>query len=96
MLAAGWTREVAVAVFGGGEFDMTNVPPGEEATLTAVAIFGGVDIIVDQGTQVTMSGFSLFGSREVEVEVGDGPPVAVRAIAIFGGVDVKPGALAPQ
>ena len=67
MLSSGWTKETAVAFAGGGEFDLTGVVPGENAQLTAVAIFGGIDIIVDEGTQVTMSGFSLFGSREVKV-----------------------------
>ena len=90
MLAPGWTKEIALAFFGGGDFDLTGVTPGENARLTAIAIFGGIDIIVDQGTQVTMSGFNLFGGREVTVEAGDGPRVAVRAVAVFGSVEVKP------
>jgi hypothetical protein len=39
-LAPGWQRETAVAVFGGGEFDLTAAPPGPNARLTAVAILG--------------------------------------------------------
>ena len=90
MLAPGWTRETALALFGGGDFNLTGVTPGEDAQLTAIAIFGGIDIIVDQGTQITMSGFNLLGGRAVTVEAGDGPHVAVRAVAIFGGIEVKP------
>ena len=90
MLAPGWTKETAVAIAGGGEFDLTDVAPGEDAQLTAVAVFGGIDIVVDEGTQVTMSGFSLFGSREVTVVASDGPVLHVRAFALFGGVEVKP------
>ena len=47
MLAPGWTKETAVALAGGGDFDLTGVEPGENARLTAVAVFGGIDIIVD-------------------------------------------------
>ena len=90
MLSPGWTRETAVAVAGGGEFDLTDIAPGENAHLTAVAIFGGIDVIVDEGTQVTMTGFRLFGSREVTVVAGDGPAIQVRAFALFGGVEVRP------
>ena len=89
VLASGWTRETAIAVFGGGEFDLTGVVPGEGARLTAVAVLGGIEIKVDPGTKVTMSGFSLFGGREVKVRPGDGPPIALRAFAVLGGVEVK-------
>jgi len=88
-LAGGWTKETAVAALGGGEFDLTGIEPGDGARLTAVAILGGIDIFVDEGTQVTMSGFSLFGSRDIDVKAGDGSAIAVRAYAILGGVDIK-------
>jgi hypothetical protein len=90
LLASGWTKETAIAFFGGGDFDLTAVEPGSNARLTAIAIFGSVDVRVSDGTQVTMSGASLFGSRKVEVEAGDGPPIHVRGIAVFGSVDVEP------
>lgn len=89
MLAPGWTKETSLALLGGGEFNLANIAPGDDARLTAVAIFGGIDIIVDQGTQVTMTGFSLFGSRKVTVTAGEGPSLTVHAVAIFGGVEVK-------
>ncbi len=90
MLADGWTKETALALLGGGEFDLTGVTHGEGARLTAVAIFGGVDVIIDEGAKVTMSGFSLFGGREVTVPAGDGPAVKIRAVAVFGSVKVRP------
>ena len=89
MLAPGWTKETAVAILGGGVFNLTGVTPGENATLTAIAFFGGIEVVVDEGVAVTMSGFSLFGGREVTVEAGDGPPMSVRAFSFFGGVSVK-------
>ena len=89
MLASGWTKETALAFAGGGEFDLSEVTPGAGAQLTAIAVFGGIDIVVDEGTQVTMDGFSMFGSREVEVVPTDGPAIHIRAYAIFGSVEVK-------
>ena len=90
MLAAGWKKETAIALAGGGDFDLTGIEPGENARLTAVAIFGGIDVVVDDNTNVTMGGFSMFGSREVTVSGGDGPTIRVRAFALFGGIDVAP------
>jgi hypothetical protein len=90
LLAGGWTKETAIAFFGGGDFDLTDVQPGPNAQLTAVAIFGSVDVRVAEGTQVTMSGASLLGSRKVKVPTGSGPELRVRGIAVFGHVDVLP------
>lgn len=88
-LAPGWTKETAVAVFGGGELDLRSAPPGESARLTAVAVLGGVEVKVAPGTRVTMSGLSFLGGRDVKIEPGDGPEIRVHAVAILGGVEVK-------
>jgi hypothetical protein len=87
--APGWTKETVVAVLGGGELDLTSSPPGPDARLTAIAVFGGVELIVPRGSRVSLSGFSLFGGRDVEIEQGDGPELKLHAVAVFGGVDVK-------
>jgi hypothetical protein len=50
---------------------------------------GGIKIIVDEGTRVTMSGFSLLGHRKAAVVAGDGPTIHLRAVAIFGQVEVE-------
>lgn len=89
----GWTKETLVAVLGGGEVDLTASPPEGEGRLTAIALFGGIEILVPPGTSVSMSGASIFGGRSVKVSEGEGPKIRLRAIAIFGGVEVKePGA----
>ena len=44
----------------------------------------------DDNTNVTMGGFSLFGSRSVKVSGGDGPTIRIRGFVLFGGIDVKP------
>jgi len=90
LLAHGWTKETAVAFFGGGDFDLSEVEPGEHARLTAVAVLGSVDIRVAADAQVTMTGGSLFGSRKVKVPTGSGPAVHVRGIAVLGHVNVLP------
>ena len=87
--APGWTRETAVAFLGGGELDLAASQPGAEAQLTAVAAFGGIDVLVPQGGRVSLSGLSLFGGRQLELEPGDGPLIRIRAYALFGGVNVK-------
>lgn len=89
MLAPGWVKQTALAFLGGGDFDLTGVAPGAGARLTAIAVFGGIDIVVDEGTHVTMDGFSLFGSRDVEVVPADGSAIHIRSYAIFGSVEVK-------
>lgn len=88
-LPPGWTRETAVAILGGGQFDLTSSPPGPQARLTAVSLLGGVEITVPPGSRVRMSGLSLLGGREVEVNPGEGPEFRLHAVAILGGVTVK-------
>jgi hypothetical protein len=87
--AAGWRRETAIAVLGGGEVDLASAPPGEDARLTAVAVLGGVTVTVPPGSRIALSGLSLLGGRDVRVPPGDGPEIRVRAVAILGGVEIK-------
>jgi hypothetical protein len=87
--APGWTKETLLAIFGGGEVDLTTAPPGEDARLTVVAILGGIDLYVLPGSRISLSGLSLFGGRDINVTPGDGPSFRLRAFAFLGGVDVK-------
>nr|MDT0666223.1 hypothetical protein [Micromonospora sp. DSM 115978] len=67
--------------------------PTGEVTINAVAVMGGIDIVLPEGVDVHVSGLSLMGGREVKV--ADGPPtpgfpvVHVRAFAVMGGITVK-------
>jgi hypothetical protein len=94
MLASGWTREAALSIFGSEEFDLTQVDPSRDSQFTAIAIFGRITAVVEEGSRVAMSGFNLFGRREVKVSPGDGPDMRVRAIPVFGRIEVvgQPGA----
>ncbi len=88
-LAAGWKRETLIGVLGGGTVDLTEAPPEGTGVLTAVAVLGGIEILVPHGTSVAMSGLGLFGGRTVKVTGSGGPSIRLRAYAIFGGVEVK-------
>ena len=82
------------AVLGGATLDLreAHVVPG--ARVDALALFGGVDVIVPDGTRVNLHGLPIFGGYG-DKTVGDGrlpddaPTVDVSATAIFGGVEVK-------
>lgn len=62
--------------------------------MDALALFGGVDVIVPPGWRVELGGLPVFGGYEDKTS-GDGdvpadaPVLKVAATAIFGGVDVK-------
>jgi hypothetical protein len=82
------------AVFGGATLDMRDAQLDPGATVDALALFGGVDVIVPPGWRVELGGLPLFGGYDDKTGGnGDLPPDApvlkVEATAIFGGVDVK-------
>jgi hypothetical protein len=87
-------RETAVAVFGGIGLDYREAELSPEPLqLRAFVLFGGIDVVVPEGVRVEMSGFSLFGGRDVRAEgslAGPSAPVLrVQAVAVFGGISVK-------
>src|SRR3954452_10544866 len=57
-----------VAVFGDIDLDLrqATMPAGESA-ITAVAPFGNIDVLVPEGVEVDVSGFTLFGSKKISV-----------------------------
>jgi hypothetical protein len=91
----GWTHETMLSILGGAELDLSGSPPGEDALLRAVAILGGVKIMVAPGTRVSVGGFSLLGGRDVKVsQAGEGPAVKMSLWAFLGGVEVREGEVA--
>ena len=57
----------AVAVMGGCDMDLRRAEiEGPEVEITAVAFWGGVKIIVPEGFDVELRGFSLMGGRELQ------------------------------
>jgi hypothetical protein len=82
------------AVFGGATLDMREARLDPGATVDALALFGGVDVIVPQGWRVDLGGLPIFGGYDDKTTAAgdlspDAPVLRVAATAIFGGVDVK-------
>jgi uncharacterized protein DUF1707/cell wall-active antibiotic response 4TMS protein YvqF len=84
----------AVAFMGGGDIDLRDaLIESDTITITAVAVMGGIDVIVPDGVEVDATGFAFMGGRSVRAGRKPPPPgaprVRVRAFALMGGVDVK-------
>ena len=82
------------AVLGGATLDMREAHLDPGASVDALALFGGVDVIVPPGWRVELGGLPIFGGYEDKTGgngdlPADAPVLKVAATAIFGGVDVK-------
>ena len=85
----------AFAMMAGVDLDLREaVFTAPEVVITAVAVMGGIDIVVDAHTQVVIDGIGIMGAFEqardrVAPEVGPGSPVVrVKGLALMGGVTV--------
>jgi class 3 adenylate cyclase len=79
---------------GGCDLDLRRAEiEGPEIEITAVAFWGGVQIIVPEGFDVELRGFSFMGGRSLRTRdipiVPGSPRIVVRGFAVMGGVDVK-------
>jgi hypothetical protein len=89
-----FTHADVSAIFGGATLDLREAHVDREASVDALALFGGVDVLVPKGWRVAMGGTPILGGCEDKTE-GDGelpadaPLLNVHATAIFGGVGVK-------
>jgi hypothetical protein len=87
-------RSVALAVLGGVDLDLRDaIIDGDELVLTAVAVLGGIDIVVPEGVEVHVSGFAVLGGNDHDegtalVRPG-GPVIHIRAYSLLGGIDVE-------
>ncbi|MCU1461284.1 MAG: hypothetical protein JWO37_1359 [Acidimicrobiales bacterium] len=84
----------AFALMGGVGIDLRNAElTGPTIDISAVAIMGGIEIIVPEGVPVEVSGLAIMGGKEVklrDVPVRPGLPlVRVKAFAFWGGVVVR-------
>ncbi len=90
----------AVAVLGSVVVDLTEVdldPDGrgvpEELVVVAVAVLGGVEVLVPEGVAVDLGGFAVLGGKDTRVPASTpgaaGPVVRVQARAVLGGVTVR-------
>jgi hypothetical protein len=83
------TADQGAAVFGSR---VVQVPPGESSVRVGV-LFGSTKVVVPDGTHVTTSGTTIFGSTNCDEACAPGPPgaaqVQVSARGAFGSVQVK-------
>jgi len=83
-----------VAVFGDCVLDISEATiDRSEVVISAVSMFGNIQIIVPEGIEVDMQGLALFGDRSQQSNgptLPGSPVVVVRALAIFGDVRVRP------
>ncbi|MFE9772937.1 DUF1707 domain-containing protein [Streptomyces sp. NPDC005931] len=92
-----WTaprRFNCFAFWGGGEIDLREAYFADrEIVINAVAIMGGVDVIVPPGVEVVVRGIGVMGGfdhREEDVPGDPGAPrVIVTGFAFWGGVGVQ-------
>ncbi len=89
-----WRRTRVVAVMGGSNLDLREAEiDGPEIEITAVALMGGIDVIVSNGVEVDLSGFAVMGANGGPGGSGPrhrgAPVVRVRAYSLMGGVNVK-------
>jgi class 3 adenylate cyclase len=87
-------RTTAIAVMGGCDMDLRHAEiDGSEIVITAVAFWGGIRIIVPEGFDVELEGFSFMGGRDLKLRnvplIPGSPRIRVRGFAIMGGIDVR-------
>lgn len=81
----------ATCIFGGGILDLSDaVLTSYETVITAVCLFGGLEIVVPDGMAVRNEGVAVFGGHSVPESTPPpgAPTLVVKGAAIFGGVDI--------
>jgi hypothetical protein len=83
-----------LTVFGGAELDFRDaVLPGNEVTLRATSVLGGVEITVPPDMRVIDNGTAILGGRDMKggpEDVGpDSPVLRIEGICVLGGIEVK-------
>ena len=84
----------ALAIMGGCEIDLRQAEIDfPEITISAVAIMGGIDIVVPEGVAVEVKGIPLMGGFESRVKsaprLPGTPLIRVTGLAFMGGVTVR-------
>ncbi len=79
------------AIFGGASIDLRKANLKDETAIKAVAIFGGVDILLPQDVNVKVKSVPIFGgvSNKISNNNDNKKTVYIEATAVFGGVTIK-------
>ena len=91
-----WRRDdnVALSLFGDVELELSeDAVKIRDVRIVAISPFGDIDLTVPDGTEVDVSGFTIFGSKRITVrETGGRRPaftVRLRAFSLFGSIKVR-------
>jgi class 3 adenylate cyclase len=84
----------AVAVMGGCDLDLRHAEiDGPEVVITAFAFWGGIKVVVPEGFDVELAGFSFMGGRSLRTRdvpiVPGSPRIVIRGFAVMGGIEVR-------
>lgn len=79
------------AVFGGLDYDLSNITIKKDCVINCVAIFGGIDIIAPKNVNIMVKSASLFGGVSNKKHQNDEKTktIYINASCIFGGVEIK-------
>jgi uncharacterized protein DUF1707 len=86
-------KVTAICVMGGGTLDLRGAEiDGDELTITAVAVMGGLDIYVPDTVEVESGGLAIMGGNDHRGSTRPARPgapvVRVQAYSLMGGIDV--------
>jgi len=86
-------RVEAYALMGGAVVDLQRDDLPARIDVHAVAVMGGIEVLVPRGVEVHLSGLSLMGGRETSVDPPrpGAPVVTVQGFALMGAIEVKHG-----
>ena len=88
------SRVTVVAVMGGCHLDFRGAEiDADEVHVTAVAVMGGIDIVVPEGIDVVLDGLPIMGGKSAQLKdvptLPGSPKIYVHAYPIMGGVNVR-------
>lgn len=85
----------AIAVMGGCLLDLRNAEvEGHGVVINAIAVMGGIEIIVPEGIEVELGGIAIMGGKDASrlkdvPRLPGSPIIRVKAFAFWGGVSVR-------
>lgn len=83
-----------LAIMGGVKVDLRDAESEDGVfDINALAVMGGVEIVVPDDAEVDLDGFAVMGGRNNKVSAPDaagGPLVRVNGYAVMGGIEVRP------
>lgn len=79
-----------VAVFGGVECDLRHAIIEKDCVIDAVAVFGGIDILLPPHVNVRTDAFSIFGGLDdLTTSDPNGVTIYINGVCIFGGIEIQ-------